>query len=187
MSKQNFIAGKGFSVEDNDGVVTSFIEVASGHNIELKNLTTLNQNHTFLGDLSQKNDYILVARTTFNQATQTFTLGDYTQTLGVYPQLPNNSLNIIKSSIVATNASDSSYRLSLNYDLSVLCTNNTITQISDIETSFAEDFPTGFIWSVVPYIQNRFLSFTATGNPGTANQQVLWMCYLQIISSTFLT
>jgi len=186
MAKQNFIAGKGFSVEDDDGIVTSFLEIGSNQNIELKNLTKINQNHTILGDLSQKNDYILVARTTFNQSTQTFTLGDYTQTLGIYPQLPNNSLNIIKSSIVATNASDSDYKLSLNYDLSVLCTNNTITLISDIETSFVEEFPTGITWSIEPYYQNRFLSFSATGNPGATNQEVLWMCHLQIISSTFL-
>jgi hypothetical protein len=185
MSKQNFIAGKGFSVEDDDGIVTSFLEVAAGSNIELKNLTKINQNHTFLGDLSQKNNYILVARTNFTQAVQNFTLGDYTQTLGVYPELPNNSLNIIRSNIVAINSSDSDYKFSLNYDLSVLCTNDVITEISDIKTVFVEDFPSSITWSVVPYYDGRNISFTATGNPGTVDEEIIWMCHSEIISSTF--
>jgi hypothetical protein len=186
MAKQNFIAGKGFSVEDDDGIVTSFLEVADGNNIELKNLTKINQNHTFLGDLSQKNNYILVARTNFTQAVQNFTLGDYTQTLGVYPELPNNSLNIIRSNIVATNSSDTDYKFSLNYDLSVLCSNNTITEISDVRTIFIEEFPSSITWLVEPYYQDRFLSFTATGNPGTVGQQIIWMCHLELISSKFI-
>jgi len=185
MSKQNFIAGKGFSVEDDDGIVTSFLEIASGKNIELKNLTKLNQNHTILGDLSQKNNYIFVARTTFNQAVQNFTLGDYTQTLGIFPELPNNSLNIIRSNIVAVNSSNPDNKFSLNYDLSVLCTEDTITEISDVQTVFVEDFPTSITWSVVPYYDDRFISFTVTGNPGTTDEEVIWMCHSEIISSTF--
>ena len=186
MSKQNFIAGKGFSVEDDDGIVTSFLEVASGNNIELKNLTKINQNHTFLGDLSQKNNYIMVARTTFDASTQNFTLGDYTQTLGDYPELQNYSLNIIKSNIVAFNSDNLDYKFSLNYDWSVVCKDDEIIEISDIKTVFVEEFPSTITWSVTPYYDNRKISVTATGNPGTSGQEVIWMCHMEIISSTFI-
>lgn len=186
MSKQNFIAGKGFSVEDDDGIVTSFLEVASGNNIELKNLTKINQNHTFLGDLSQKNNYIMVARTNFDQSVQTFTLGDYTQTLGVYPLLDNFSLNIIRSNIVAFNSNNLDYKFSLNYDWSVVCNDNQIIEISDIQTVFVEEFPSSITWSVEPYYENRYISFTATGNPGTPGEEVVWMCHMEIISSRFV-
>jgi len=185
MSKQNFIAGKGFSVENDDGIVTSFLEVDDTNNVELKNITKVKQNHTFLKDLSQKNSYVLVARTGFTSSIQNFTLGDYTVTLGVYPELPNNSINIIKTNIVATNTSSSIYKYSLNYDLSVLCENNTITEISDTQTVFVDDFPTNITWSVEPYYAGRSISFTAEGNPGIVGQQVTWMCYMEIISSVF--
>jgi hypothetical protein len=186
MSKQNFIAGKGFSVEDDDGIVTSFLEVASGNNIELKNLTKVNQNHTFLGDLSQKNNYIMVARTNFSEAVQNFTLGDYTQTLGVYPELQNYSVNIIRSNIVAFNTDNLNYKFSLNYDWSVVCNDNEITEISDIQTVFVEEFPTSITWLVEPFYNNRNISFTATGNPGTPGQEIVWMCHMEIISSSFV-
>lgn len=186
MSKQNFIAGKGFSVEDGDGIVTSFLETATGNNIELKNITTYTQNHTFLGDLCKKNSYILVAKTNSVTSIQNLTLGDYTQTLGVYPELPNNSLNIIKTNIVATNKDNPNYKFSLNYDLSLLCVDDEVTQISDIQTVFVDEFPTSITWSIEPYYQDKFVSFACTANPGTVDQDVIWMCYMEVISSKFL-
>lgn len=186
MSKQNFIAGQGFSVEDEDGIVTSFLEVNQGNNIDLKNVTRINQNHTYLGDDSQKNNYIMVARTSFTTSIQSATLGDYTQTLGVFPELPNNSLNIVKANIVATNKYNTDYKFALNYDLSLLCVDDTIQEITDLQTSFVEDFPTGYTWTVVPSYTDRQVSFACTGNPGTNGQEVIWMIYLEIISSTFI-
>ena len=56
MSRKNFIAGKGFSVEDNDGIVVSFLEANDGKNIDLKNITSVEQNHTYDLDNSKKKE-----------------------------------------------------------------------------------------------------------------------------------
>ena len=128
----------------------------------IKNITTYTQNHTFLGDLCKKNSYILVAKTNSVTSIQNLTLGDYTQTLGVYPELPNNSLNIIKTNIVATNKDNPNYKFSLNYDLSLLCVDDEVTQISDIQTVFVDEFPTSITWSIEPYYQDKFVFLELT-------------------------
>jgi copper chaperone CopZ len=183
MSRKNFIAGKGFSVEDNDGIVVSFLEANDGRNIDLKNITSVEVNHSYDLDNSKKNNYILIATTSLDTQSTNLTLGNYATSL--YPQLPSNSINFLKANIVAINRQNTDKKYSINYESCLLCSNDVITEISNLQTIYIESFPQNITWSVSPYFSGNQVSFTCVGNPVNPSQAVKWVCNLEIVSSTF--